>query len=231
MLERVKRNRQILGVITLLFFVAVLVFFDVALWLQKVLVWLDSLGFWAPVIFGILYVVATIAFLPGSVLTLGAGVLFGVVWGSVIVSISATLGAAAAFLIGRYFAREPIEKKISGNKKFEEIDDAVGKEGWKIVVLTRLSPIFPFNLQNYAYGLTKVKFSHYFFASWIGMLPGTILYVYFGSLAGSLVKLSGESSSKSSFEWIIFVVGLLATVAVTVYVTRIATKALKKKVE
>ena len=120
--------------------------------------------------------------------------------------------------------------KIVGNEKFKAIDEAVGTEGWKIVLLTRLSPIFPFNLLNYAFGLTKVSLKHYFFASWVGMIPGTIMYVYVGSLAGDLAKLGAGQRTRTTGEWILYGVGLLATLGVTVFVTRIARKALAARV-
>jgi uncharacterized membrane protein YdjX (TVP38/TMEM64 family) len=123
-----------------------------------------------------------------------------------------------------------VEGRIRGNPRFKAIDEAVGREGWKIVGLTRLSPIFPFNLLNYAYGITKVSLRDYFFASWIGMIPGTVMYVYIGSVAGNLATLESGQGSTSSVEWILRIVGLLATVAVTLYVTRVAKKALAERV-
>jgi uncharacterized membrane protein YdjX (TVP38/TMEM64 family) len=170
--------------------------------------------------------VATVLFIPGSVLTLGAGALFGVVLGSVCVSISATLGATAAFLVGRYLARDAIARRIGRHEKFAAIDRAVADEGWKIVLLTRLSPVFPFTLLNYAFGLTRVKLGHYVLASWIGMMPGTVMYVYLGSL----VNLSAGHRQRTTGEWVLYGVGLLATVVVTVFVTRLARKALAKKI-
>src|SRR5215467_14894694 len=149
--------------------VLALKYFHVQNLLKAALDWIGKLGPWGPVIFVGLYVVATVLFIPGSVLTLGAGAVFGVVLGSVCVSISATLGATAAFLVGRYLARDAIARKIEKNEKFATIDRAVASEGWKIVLLTRLSPVFPFTLLNYAFGLTRVKLSHYVLASWIGM--------------------------------------------------------------
>lgn len=145
--------------------------------LTKVLQWVSGLGMWGPVIFIIIYIVACVLFIPGTILTLGAGVIFGVVKGSIIVSTSATLGATAAFLVGRYLARDWVAKKIEGNRKFKSIDEAVAREGWKIVGLTRLSPVFPFVLLNYAYGLTKVSLRDFFLASLVGMIPGTVMYV------------------------------------------------------
>src|SRR6202030_3113930 len=155
-------------------------------WLANALDWIRGLGALAPVAFIAIYIAACVLFLPGSILTIGAGVIFGVVRGSIYVSIAATLGATSAFLVGRYFARDWVSRKLEGNAKFKAIDEAVGREGWKIVLLTRLSPVFPFNLLNYAYGLTRVTLRDYFFASWAGMIPGTILYVYIGSLSSDL---------------------------------------------
>ena len=204
--------------------------FNVPLLLRNALDWIAGQGILGAGVYILLYILATVFMMPGSILTLGAGVIYGVVLGSVLVSIAATLAATAAFLVGRYFVRGWVSKKTEGNEKFKAIDSAVAKEGWKIVGLTRLSPIFPFNLLNYAYGLTKVSLKDYFFASWIGMMPGTIMYVYIGSLAGDLTRLGAEGHTKTMGEWILYIVGLLATVAVTVYVTRIAKRALEKKV-
>ncbi|MBE9170548.1 TVP38/TMEM64 family protein [Pleurocapsales cyanobacterium LEGE 06147] len=199
-------------------------------WLRNALQWIDSLGAVGAIAFILLYIIATVAFLPGSILTLGAGVVFGLVLGSFYVFIGATLGATAAFLVGRYLARGWVAKKIEGNQKFRAIDRAVGREGFKIVLLTRLSPIFPFNLLNYAYGVTGVSLRDYFIAS-VGMIPGTIMYVYLGSLAGSLAAVGTEAQPDNPVvEWTIRIVGFIATVAVTLYVTKIARKALEEEV-
>jgi uncharacterized membrane protein YdjX (TVP38/TMEM64 family) len=197
---------------------------------KQVLNWIADLGVWGPLIFIIIYILACVFLVPGSILSLGAGVLFGVINGAIIVSISAILGATCAFLVGRYLARDWVAKKIAANEKFKAIDEAVAREGWKIVGLTRLSPIFPFNLQNYAYGLTRVSLRDYFFASWIGMMPGTVMFVYLGSLAGEIANLGRGGQARTPAEWALYIVGLIATAAVTIYVTRIAKAALKKKV-
>ena len=206
--------------------VLALKYFHVQDLLKAALDWIGKLGPWGPVIFVGLYVVATVLFVPGSVLTLGAGAVFGVALGSVYVSISATLGATAAFLVGRYLARDAIARKIEKHEKFAAIDRAVADEGWKIVLLTRLSPVFPFTLLNYAFGLTRVKLSHYVLASWLGMIPGTVMYVYLGSL----VNVGAGHRQRTTGEWILYGVGLLATVTVTVFVTRLARNALAKKI-
>jgi uncharacterized membrane protein YdjX (TVP38/TMEM64 family) len=198
--------------------------------LRQALGRIAGLGPWGPVIFVFVYVAATVLFLPGSILTLGAGALFGVVKGSVVVSISATLGATAAFLVGRYLARDWVARKIEGNERFRAIDEAVAREGWKIVGLTRLSPVFPFNLLNYAFGLTRVSLRDYFLASWIGMMPGTVMYVYLGSLAGDLAAVGAGQGGRTPVQWALYVVGLAATVTVTVYVTRLARAALARRI-
>ncbi len=199
-------------------------------WLRNALQWIDSLGTVGAIAFIVLYIIATVAFLPGSILTLGAGVVFGVIWGSIYVFIGATLGATGAFLVGRYLARGWVATKIADNKKFAAIDHAVGREGLKIVLLTRLSPIFPFNLLNYAFGVTDVSLKDYFIGS-VGMIPGTIMYVYIGSLAGNLAMIGTQTQpTNPTVQWAIRIIGFIATVAVTIYVTRIARKALEQEV-
>ncbi|MFH7241698.1 MAG: TVP38/TMEM64 family protein [Spirulina sp.] len=199
-------------------------------WLLSALGWIDGLGVVGGLAFIAIYIVATVAFLPGSILTLGAGVVFGVGLGSIYVFVGATLGAIAAFLVGRYLARDWVSRKIEGNASFSAIDQAVAEEGFKIVLLTRLSPVFPFNLLNYAFGLTGVSLRNYALGS-VGMIPGTILYVYIGSLAGDLARLGTESpSTNPAAQWAIRIIGFAATVAVTVYVTRVARQALDAKV-
>ncbi len=206
-------------------------FLPITEWVREGLAWVESLGVWGPVALIILYVLATVLFVPGVLLTFGAGILFGLVKGGITVSIGSTLGATAAFLVGRYFAREAVAQRIAGNAKFEAIDRAVANEGWKIVGLTRLSPVFPFNLLNYAYGVTNVSLRDYFFASWIGMMPGTVLYVYIGTAIGSLADLGEGGRERSTTEWIFYGVGLLATIVVTVFITKIARKALAEAIE
>ena len=198
--------------------------------LISALEWIRDLGWIGAVIFIGIYIVATVAFLPGSILTLGAGVIFGIVKGSILVFFGATIGATLAFLVGRYLARGWVSQKIAGNEKFKAIDEAVGQEGLKIVTLLRLSPVFPFNLLNYGMGVTSVSLKDYFIGS-VGMIPGTIMYVYLGSLAGNLATLgSSEQPTDETIQWIIRIVGFIATVAVTVYVTKIAQKALNDRV-
>lgn len=203
---------------------------DLQEWLRQALQWIDGLGAVGAIVFIIIYIVSTIAFLPGSLLTLGAGVVFGVVQGSIYVFVGATLGAILAFLIGRFLARGWIAKQIAENAKFKAIDKAVEREGFKIVLLTRLSPIFPFNLLNYAFGITGVGLRDYVLGC-AGMIPGTILYVYLGSLAGSLARVgTAEQPTNPTVQWTIRIFGFLTTVAVALYAARVARKALAESI-
>jgi uncharacterized membrane protein YdjX (TVP38/TMEM64 family) len=191
--------------------------------------WVSTLGAWGPVIVGAAYVPATILFVPGSALTLGAGLLFGVVRGTIAVSIGSTLGSTAAFLLGRTLARSWIEARLAPDPRFRSIDRAVAENGFKIVLLTRLSPIFPYNLLGYAFGVTNVRLRDYLLASWLGMLPGTITYVYLGSAVRSAGEVLSGNVEGGIAEKILFATGLLATVAVTALVTRAARDALREE--
>ena len=205
--------------------------YDLQNTLLQVLTWVRDLGVLGPLVFAGIYVIAAVTLVPGSILTLGAGVIFGVFKGTMVVAVSATLGATAAFLISRYLARDWVTSKIKENEKFQAIDKAVAEEGWKIVGLTRLSPVFPFNLLNYAFGVTSVSLGDYVLASLFGMLPATLMYVYIGSLAGDLATLGAADRPRTTGELALYAVGLVATVVVTVYITRIARNALNRRIQ
>lgn len=197
---------------------------------QHFLQWLEHLGFWGEIVFILLYILATVFLIPASFLTLGAGAIWGVIHGSTLVSIASTLAATAAFLIGRYFVRGWVNQKIEKRQKFKDIDHAVKKAGWKIVGLTRLSPIFPFVFLNYAFGVTQISLKDYVLASWIGMMPGTVLYVYIGSIGKNLVTLGTGNEEINTLQWGVRIIGFLATVGVTVYGTKIARKVLNNQI-
>ena len=189
--------------------------------------WTDSLGAWGPVVFGFLYVIAAICFVPGSLLTLAAGAIFGLWNGFAVVSFSSVTAASCAFLISRYVARSKVESMAKSNERFGAIDAAIDEGGWKIVGLLRLSPAIPFSIQNYFFGLTNIKFWPYMLTSWVAMVPGTFLYVYLGHAAGA----AAESDGKSVGEWALLAVGLVATIVVAAYVTHLAKKKLKNQTE
>lgn len=191
----------------------------------------DALGPWAAVAFVGLYAVAAVAWIPGSILTLAAGAIFGLVEGTVYTIIGATLGASLAFLVSRYLARGMIERRLGDSPKLRAVDEAIAREGAKVVFLIRLSPIFPFNALNYALGLTRVKFWEYVPASALGMIPGTFMYVYAGHAAGQVAAGTAGAGPDGPGRWIFLALGLLATVAVTVLVTRTARRALARTAE
>ncbi|MCI0458159.1 MAG: VTT domain-containing protein [Gemmataceae bacterium] len=192
--------------------------------------WIESLGMWGPLVFGLIYVAAVVALIPGSALTLAAGALFGLVGGTVVASLASTTGAALAFLTSRYLARDRIAAKLRQYPRFDAIDKAIAESGWKIVALLRLSPAVPFNLQNYLYGLTGIRFWPYVLTSWLAMLPGTFLYVYLGHVGRESLEAAagGTERPRGAAEWAMLIVGLLATIAVTVYITYLARKALRQ---
>ena len=199
-------------------------------WLRNFNDWVGRMGVVGIFIFIIVYAVATVLLAPGSVLTIGAGFTFGLWKGFLAVSGGSTLGAALAFLVARFIARERVAVIAQRNEKFRAIDSAIGKQGAKLIFLLRLSPVIPFNLSNYLYGLTGVKFWPYVLASWIGMMPGTFLYVYIGAAGKAVVSAAagGEAVQRGWQYWTFMTVGLAATIIVTIWVTKIARDALKK---
>ena len=206
-------------------------FLPVAEWISAAFAWIDAHRTVSWLVFIVLYIAATVLLLPGSLLTLGAGFLFGLGYGFAIVSFSSVVGASCAFLIGRFFARERVAAKLAGMPRFAALDKAIAERGALIVLLTRLSPIFPFNLLNYSLGLTAVRFWTFVGVSWVGMIPGTVLYVYLGSIAQDLASLlAGEVGASPVGNWPLYV-GLVATLILTVVISRIATRALSEKLD
>ena len=190
--------------------------------------WVDSLGAWGPVVFIAGYALAVVAFAPGSILTLAGGAIFGLARGTLYVFIAATLGASLAFLVARYVARPWVARRIAANPGFAAIDRAVAAQGRRIVFLLRLSPAFPFSLLNYALGLTRVRFVDALVAS-IGMLPGTLLYVYYGTLGLEVASLAGGApAARGPGYYAVRVLGLVATLLVTTIVARTARRALRE---
>ncbi len=193
-------------------------------WLKSSQHWIESLGPLAPVAYVMLYVATTVLLIPGSLLTIGAGGIFGFWLGLAVVAAGANLGALCAFLLTRTFLRERVARWAAANPKFAALDRAIGREGFKMVLLVRLSPVFPFMLLNYLLGLTTVRTGSYVLANLIGMLPGTFLYVYIGATARD--ALSGGAGAAGPWKIVLRVVGLLATIAVVVLVTRTARRAM-----
>jgi uncharacterized membrane protein YdjX (TVP38/TMEM64 family) len=198
--------------------------------LRSFLSWVQGLGIWGLVFLGGFYIPASVLLVPGTLVTLAGGALFGF-WETIVaISLGSTAGACVAFLVGRGIARPWVEQQVGSSPKFQAIDRAIGEQGFKIVLLLRLSPVFPFNLLNYALSLTRVTFRDYFLATWPGMLPGTIMYVYLGSTFANVAEaVSGET--KESIEMQIFkYVGLVVTVVATVFIAWVAKKALNRAI-
>jgi uncharacterized membrane protein YdjX (TVP38/TMEM64 family) len=177
------------------------------------------------------YIVSTVALLPGSLLTLAAGFAYGPLWGLAVASPASVAGATAAFLLGRTLLRERAERVAGRSPRLRAIDAAVAREGFKLVVLLRLSPLFPFNALNYALSLTPVPLGTYVRASVIGMVPATALYVYLGSLAPAAAELSSAAEGGGGSRTTLYVAGLLATIAVVVIGARAARRALAVNLE
>jgi len=216
-------------VIVIALFVA-MQFLPVQQWLTTFNAWVAHAGVAGIFVFIGVYAVATVLLAPGSILTIGAGFAFGLWKGFLAVSAGATLGASLAFLVARFIARDKIETIAQRNEKFRKLDSAIGQQGARLIFLLRLSPVIPFNLSNYFYGLTAVKFWPYVLASWIGMMPGTFLYVYIG-IAGkaTVAATAGGEAVKHGWQyWTFFGVGFAATIVVTIWVTKIARNALRE---
>jgi uncharacterized membrane protein YdjX (TVP38/TMEM64 family) len=194
--------------------------------IAALLEWVQRAGPWGALLFGLAYIPAAVLFVPASILTLGAGFVFGVAQGTVIVSLGSTAGAAAAFVVARTVGHNWVARRMTAHPGLNAIRRAVESEAFKVVLLTRLSPLFPFNLLNYAFGLSAVPFKTYVLASWLGMLPGTLLYIYLGSAAQNLTALLSGEVRRTPGQQAMFAVGLIATVLVTTIVTRTARRAL-----
>ncbi|MDQ6923476.1 MAG: TVP38/TMEM64 family protein [Pseudomonadota bacterium] len=193
-------------------------------WVGSLRAWIADMGPWGAVIFAGVYVVATVLLVPVSVLTIVAGLAFGLGRGFALVVVSATIGATLAFLVSRYLVHDRVKILVENRPRFKAVNEAVSKEGWKIVALLRLSPLVPFNLQNYFYGITDIKLLHYVPATFVGIMPGTMLYVYLGA-AGTTA--SGEEHGP--LEWGFFAAGLIATLMVVCWVTKKAKEILAQK--
>jgi uncharacterized membrane protein YdjX (TVP38/TMEM64 family) len=227
--ERALGRFIVLIAIIITFFLAMR-FLPVQQWLRSFNDWVGQMGAVGILVFIVVYALATVLMAPGSILTIGAGFVFGLWKGFLAVSAGATLGASLAFLVARFIARDKIDVIAKRNEKFRKIDSAIGQQGAKLVFLLRLSPVIPFNLSNYFYGLTGVKFWPYVLASWSGMIPGTFLYVYIGTASKLAVSAAsgGEAVNRGWQYWTLISFGLAATVVVTIWVTKIARDALRR---
>jgi uncharacterized membrane protein YdjX (TVP38/TMEM64 family) len=204
----------ILGGLLVVLFGLGIVLLPLGEWGQSLTTWFERLGAAGPIAFGLAYMLAAILLIPVWPLSITGGLVFGS-WGFVIVPIAATLGACAAFLISRYLARGRVRAWLAGRPRYQAVDRAIGEEGWKVVVLLRLSPLVPYNLMNYFCGMTRISCTSYVMATFVGTIPVTAMYVYLGFVGQAVA-----GGSMAWPQWVLLVVGLAATAAVTVLVTR-----------
>jgi uncharacterized membrane protein YdjX (TVP38/TMEM64 family) len=195
-------------------------------WLDAFGTWIAGLGPAAFVLYAAAYVVVTLLLMPAVLLTVGAGLFFGLLPGVAVVSVGATLGAASSFLVARHLARERVAKAVSGNPRYGAIDRAIGQKGWRIVFLLRLSPLVPFVVSNYFYGLTAIRFWPYVLSSWIGMLPLTFFYVSIGAAAREVA--GSPATPAGPLKWALLAGGVLVTLAATAYAGKVVRGALEE---
>jgi uncharacterized membrane protein YdjX (TVP38/TMEM64 family) len=196
-------------------------------WITDFIAWVRGLGAFGPAVFIAAYALGTTILVPASILTMAAGVLFGVVRGTLYAFIGAVIAAVLTFLISRYVARRTIKRRLSADPRFTRIDRAIRRQGFRVVFLLRLSPVVPFSLINYALGLTRVRFVDYFLAS-VGLLPPTWLYVYNGMLMGEVARLGvARVLAGGAGNLAVIALGIVATVTVTVWLTRLSRSALR----
>lgn len=188
-----------------------------------------ALGAPGQLLFVLLYAASCVLFLPAVALTLGGGAAFGLVRGFVLVWAGASLGLCLSFLTGRYLLRDWVRRRLEPFPVFRAITKAVEREGWRVVLLTRLSPALPFGLLNYGYGLTGLTLREYAWASCVGIVPGTLLFVWLGAAAGDAVRAQAGGRTRTPAEWALFAVGLAATVAVVWLVGKAAKRALEEE--
>ncbi len=189
-------------------------------WIEAAARWIDGFGVWGTVLYAAFYAVALVILVPGGPLSIGAGLVFGF-WGVPVVLVGATTGAAFAFLVARHLVRAPVRRMLEGRPRMLAVEQAVAAEGWRIVALVRLSPLIPFNLQNYVFGVTRIGFWPFVAATVLGIAPGAVLYVYLGIVGRS-------AGSAGPAKWVLLGLGLLATVLVTVMVGRRARAVLER---
>jgi uncharacterized membrane protein YdjX (TVP38/TMEM64 family) len=188
--------------------------------------WLSDRGAWTVALLGLAWVPAAILLAPGSLLTLGTGFLLGPGWGIAVVSAGSTLGATAAFLVGRWLGRDWVRERIGSRDAFRGVDQAIAGEGFKVVLLLRLSPLVPYNALNYALSLTGVRLREYVIGSWLGMLPGTLVYVWLGASARSLAAVVTGTAERPAVRLALLAAGLVATALAVGLVARAARRAL-----
>lgn len=215
--------KAVLGIVLLVGFIVAVRLLPLGEWIASFQAWVKDLGAIGYVVYVLAYVVFCIFFLPASVLTFGAGAVFGFVKGTIVVVIGATIGATISFLLGRTIMRHRIERMAAANQKFRALDRAIAREGGKIVFLIRLAPVFPFSFINFAFGLTGVRLLPYVVATFFGIIPVTVAFVYIADTATRTVTADMDTT-----RLVIRIVGIAFAVIATVFVTRVAMQAVRR---
>jgi uncharacterized membrane protein YdjX (TVP38/TMEM64 family) len=220
--ETKPRSRSLLILLLVLIAIGVAFLFIPHKWIENLRGYFEQAGWWGGLIFVVVYVITTVLLIPASAMTLLAGGVYGFLVGLLITIVASNLGALCSFLLGRSLLRARVEEWARERQRFASVREAIGQNGFKIVLLLRLSPIFPFTILNYLLGVTSISLPRYVVANVIGMLPGTIVFVYIGVISGNLAMGQQPQTLKLASQ----IVGLLATIAVTFYITRLAKRAL-----
>lgn len=211
--------------------VAALVYFDVHDDVLRLLEWLDAQGAWGPLLFIVLMMLVVVLLLPGVMLTIGAGFVFGVVEGAAYVVIGTTLGAVLAFLAARHLFGERASQYVLRHARLQLVTEEITSRGWRIVLLTRLVPFFPFKLSNYFFGLTQFTLRDFTAGTLVGIIPFSLHNAYLGSIAADISLAGARSTERSSFEWGLYGAGFLVTVGFIIYLNRLARRALARYTE
>jgi uncharacterized membrane protein YdjX (TVP38/TMEM64 family) len=207
---------------------AVLIYFDTQAQVLQLLEWLDAQGVWGPLLFILVMILVVVLVLPGVMFTTGAGFVFGVVEGTIYVVIGTTLGATLAFLIARYLFGARARRFILAHARLKLVSEELAPQGWKIVLLTRVVPFFPFKLSNYFFGLTSFSLRGFVLGTFAGVIPFSLHNVYLGAIAADIATLGGRSAERTPLQWTLYGAGFLATIALLVYLNRLARRALAK---
>ena len=198
----------------------------------SMLLWVDSQGKSGAIAFVVIYAVATIICIPGSILALAGGALFGSFWGAIIVFLGGFLGAVSVFSLGRYLLKNWVKHQLSKNRYLQAINRAIAAEGWKIAILLHISPIIPFNILNYALGASKLAFKDFIIATAIGIIPGVMLYTFLGSAFGDLTMIVMNSAQpRSKIQWLFSIAGVIVTITMIAYLGHVAKDKLKEKLD
>ncbi len=208
-----------------------LLYFDTERAVRDLFVWLQSLGLWAPAAYVVIDMLVVILILPGIVLTMGAGFLFGPIQGTLLIITASTLGGATAFLISRHFFNERATNYLKRHAKLNAISNEFMPDAWKIVMLTRLIPFFPFKLSNYFFGITNFSLAHYVIGTLIGIIPNTVFLVYLGSISADIATLGRSPNLFTPAHWVNYGVGLVAAIITILVITHRARRALERRMQ